>query len=87
VRSVALSAARTAGIQSWDVSFKGTLQTMHEFLARFQQAPSLEQWVDDWLATTAQIRVGHRPDRIDADQLAWLESQIPWVKSQIADDK
>jgi putative transposase len=65
VRGVAFEAAQTAGVEPWTISFKGTLQTTHEFLARFHHATSLDQWVDDWLATTAQIRVGHRPDRIE----------------------
>jgi hypothetical protein len=65
VRGIAFEAAQIAGIEPWTVSFKGTLQTMHEFLARFHHVASLNQWVDDWLATTAQIRVGCRPNRIE----------------------
>ena len=65
VRGVAFEAAQTAGVEPWTISFKGTLQTMHEFLARFHHAASLHKWVDDWLAMTVQIRVGDRPDRIE----------------------
>ena len=65
VRRIAFEAAQAAGIEPWTISFKGTLQTMHEFLARFHHTASLYKWVDDWLAITAQIRVGDRPNRIE----------------------
>jgi len=65
VRRIAFEAAQTAGIEAWTISFKGTLQTMHEFLGRFHHAAAVHKWIDDWLATTAQIRVGCRPNRIE----------------------
>jgi hypothetical protein len=61
VRGVAFEAAQTAGVEPWTISFKGTLQTTHEFLARFHHAASLNQWVDDWLA-----RKQANPEGVDA---------------------
>jgi hypothetical protein len=65
VRRVALEAARDSGRPPWQISFKGTLQSLLEFLTRFHQAPSLVGWVDELLATAGQLHVGHRPDRIE----------------------
>ena len=65
VRRVALEAALANHLEPWQISFKGTLQTLNEFLARFHRATVVEQWVESWLRTIAQIQVGHRPDRIE----------------------
>jgi putative transposase len=65
VRRVAMEAALSSDTEPWHISFKGTLQTLNEFLARFHQTEHVVQWVEAWLATLAQIQVGHRPDRIE----------------------
>ena len=87
VRGVALEAAQTAGIEPWTVSFKGTLQTMHAFLGRFRQAAALDQWIDDWLAATAQLRVGHRPDRIEPYAVKRRPKEYPPLQEPRAEYK
>jgi len=65
VRRLTLEAAQASGQEPWQISFKGTLQSLLEFLARFHQIPSVSRWVEELLATIAQLHVGHRPNRIE----------------------
>jgi len=65
VRRVMLEAARTSAKEPRQISFQGTLQSLLEFLARFHRTPSVTQWVDQLLAIIAQLKVGHRPNRVE----------------------
>jgi len=87
VRGIAFEAAQTAGVEPWTISFKGALQTMHAFLGRFRQAVALDQWVDDWLAATAKIRVGHRPDRIEPYAVKRRPKEYPPLQEPRAEYK
>jgi putative transposase len=65
VRWVAMDAAWSYDTEPWRISFKGTLQTLNEFLVRFHQTTDVVHWLEAWLATLIQIQVGYRPDRIE----------------------
>lgn len=65
VRRVAQAAARASGKRPWRISFKGTQQTLLEFLARLREFPSVTLWWESLLATIAQLEVGDRPDRVE----------------------
>jgi hypothetical protein len=65
VRRVMLEVAQTSKLQPWEISFKGTLQTLLEFLARFHQTPTVATWVEEIIKTIAQLQVGHRPNRVE----------------------
>lgn len=67
IRGMMALAAEQAGIDPWQVSFKGALQTINAFLPHLQTA-SAEPAESLWRALLAAIgthRVGNRPDRIE----------------------
>lgn len=65
VRRLTLEAARGSQQEPSQISFKGALQTLLEFLARLHQITSVSHWVDEMLNASAQIQVGRRPDRVE----------------------
>lgn len=65
LRGVMATAAREAGLQPSQVSFKGTLQTLARFLPLVTSAASLDAWHQALLAAVAEHRVGNRPDRYE----------------------
>jgi len=65
IRRVMTEAAIEAGIEPWQVSFKGALQTLAHFLPLAASAVSLEAWYRALLAAIAAHIVGNRPDRIE----------------------
>lgn len=71
VRRVAAEATRDAGVRPWSISFKGTLQTLNEFLPRLHRMHP-QEWLDGLVGTAEQIRVDRR-DRIEP----WATKQRP----------
>lgn len=65
IRRVMAEAALAAGTQPWQISFKGTLQTLNHFLPLLRSAVSLEHWIHSLLIAIATHEVGHRPDRYE----------------------
>jgi len=65
IRGVMAAAAREAGKVPWEISFKGTLQTLGQFLALFLTKVHCEVWCRALLTAVAAHRVGHRPDRFE----------------------
>jgi putative transposase len=65
IRGVMASAALASGRSPWEVSFKGTLQTLHHFLPTLLSTISSESWCKALLAAIATHIVGHRPDRFE----------------------
>jgi hypothetical protein len=65
IRRVASEAARTARVWPEKISFKNTMQAINEFFPRLHQAARIEDWIDGLLSTVAEVRVGHRPNRIE----------------------
>lgn len=65
IRGVMASAASVAGRSPWEISFKGTLQTLHHFLPTLLSTISSESWCNALLAAIATHIVGNRPDRFE----------------------
>ena len=65
VRGVMASAALKSGRSPWEISFKGTLQTLSHFLPTLLSRISSEAWCEALLAAIATHIVGHRPDRFE----------------------
>lgn len=77
VRRTMLEAARVHQQKPWQLSFKGTLQALLEFLARLHRTPSVASWLDQLLMTTAQLQVGSRPNRIEPYALKRRPKDFP----------
>jgi putative transposase len=65
IRGVMASAASESGRSPWEISFKGTLQTLSHFLPTLLSRISSEAWCGALLAAIATHIVGHRPDRFE----------------------
>jgi len=65
IRGVMASSALASGRSPWEISFKGTLQTLNHFLPTLLSRISSEAWCNALLAAIATHIVGHRPDRFE----------------------
>ena len=65
IRGVMAAAAQQAGKCPWQISFKGTLQTLSQFLPMLLSRISSEAWCTALLTAVATHAVGHRPDRFE----------------------
>ena len=65
IRHTLAAAALAAGVQPWQISFKGTLQTLNQFLPHLHSAASVEAWLQALLAAIATHTVGNRPGRCE----------------------
>ncbi len=65
IRKVMAMTAAKAGVEPWAVSFKGTLQTLGQFLPLLHTRMSIEVWCRTLLDAIATHAVGNRPDRVE----------------------
>jgi hypothetical protein len=65
IRGVMAAAAFQSGQPPWEISFKGTLQTLDRFLPILLSRISSEAWCDALLTAVATHIVGDRPDRFE----------------------
>jgi len=65
IRGVTASAALESGRLPWEISFKGTLQTLNHFLPLLLSKVASEAWCTALLAAIATHIIGHRPDRFE----------------------
>ncbi len=65
IRGVMASAAFQSGKSPWEISFKGTLQTLDQFLPILLSRVSNEAWCKALLTAVATHLVGDRPDRFE----------------------
>lgn len=65
IRGTMVAAALQARIQPFQSSFKGTVQTVNQFLPGFLHVSDIESWVRIMLRMIATHIVGDRPDRIE----------------------
>jgi hypothetical protein len=65
IRGVMAAAAQQAGKCPWDISFKGTLQTLSQFLPLLLSGATTEVWCEALLTAVAVHVVGDRPDRFE----------------------
>jgi hypothetical protein len=65
IRGAMASAALESGRSPWEISFKGTLQTINHFLPILLSKISSEAWCEALLTAIATHIVGKRPDRME----------------------
>lgn len=65
IRGVMAAAALQSGRSPWEISFKGTLQTLSQLLPMLQSRISSEAWCRVLLTAVSSHIVGNRPDRIE----------------------
>ena len=65
IRGVMAAAAFQSGKSPWEISFKGTLQTLNQFLPILLSKVSSEAWCEALLTAVATHIVGDRPDRFE----------------------
>jgi hypothetical protein len=65
IRGVMASAAKDSGRSPWEISFKGTLQTLGQFLPILLSRISSEAWCKALLRAVATHIVGNHPDRFE----------------------
>ena len=65
IRGVMATAAFHSGQSPWEISFKGTLQTLSQFLPLLLSRVSSEAWCVALLTAVATHNVGDRPDRFE----------------------
>jgi hypothetical protein len=65
IRGVMAAAAQQAGKYPWEISFKGTLQTLSQFLPLLLARVTTEAWCAALLTAVAAHIVGDRPDRFE----------------------
>lgn len=65
IRRVMATAAYQSGHSPWEISFKGTLQTLSHFLPVLGGRITSEAWCDALLTAVATHIVGDRPDRFE----------------------
>ena len=65
IRGVMAAAAFQSGKSPWEISFKGTLQTLSQFLPMLLSRVSSEAWCTALLTAVATHIVGDRPDRFE----------------------
>ena len=65
IRSVMAAAAFQSGKSPWEISFKGTLQTLDQLLPILLSKITNEAWCNALMAAVATHVVGHRPDRFE----------------------
>lgn len=63
IRGVMAAAAFQSGRSPWEISFKGTLQTLSQFLPLLLSGAASEVWCAALLTAVAAHIVGNRPDR------------------------
>jgi len=65
LRGVMATAAFEADRSPWEISFKGTLQTLKEFLPILLTSVPSDMWCEALLTAVATHVVGNRPDRFE----------------------
>jgi hypothetical protein len=65
LRGVMAAAAIKSGRSPWEISFKGTLQTLNQFLPLLSATITAEYWCNVLLSAVATHIVGDRPDRFE----------------------
>ena len=65
IRGVMAVAAQKANKCPWEISFKGTLQTLNQFLPLLMATTAADAWCEALLTAVATHIVGNRPDRFE----------------------
>ena len=65
IRKVMAIAAKEASVAPYQISFKGALQTLNNFLQSFNRQTDIEQWCRALINAIGSHRVADRPDRYE----------------------
>jgi hypothetical protein len=65
VRRLMAVSSQKAGVEPWQLSFKGALQTLAAFLPMLYSDVSLDNWCTAFVAAIATHTVGDHPDRYE----------------------
>lgn len=65
IRKVMAIAAKEAGVSPYQISFKGALQTLSNFLLSFNSQTDIEQWCRALINAIGAHQVADRPDRYE----------------------
>ena len=65
IRKTIAVAAAQQGVLPYQISFKGALQTLMNFMASLHVDTDLDQWCIRLLTAIASNKVGNRPDRVE----------------------
>jgi hypothetical protein len=87
VRQIVVAAALEAGVEPWQISFKGAWQSLTEFLARLHGCADVVAWLEVLLWSVAQQQVAHRPDRHEPYATKRRPKEYPNLKEPRADYK
>jgi hypothetical protein len=87
VRRIMVEAAIVAGVQPWQISFKGAWQSLTEFLARLPGCTDVEAWLEALLTVAAQTRVGDRPHRHEPYRIKRRPKEFPFLTQARAEYK
>jgi putative transposase len=80
IRRVMAQAALTSDRLPWEISFKGTLQTLSQFLPMLLSQVSSERWCEALLAAVATHIVGNRPDRFEPRKVKRRRKHYPYLR-------
>ena len=80
VRQVMSEAAMQGDVQPWQISFKGTMQTLNQFLSLFGSSIDSETLCFELFRCCLQHVVGHRPDRYEPRVVKRRPKPYPLMK-------
>lgn len=87
VRRVMALAAIEAQLEPWQISFKGALQTLHQFLPLLMFCPQPDAGCDALVRAVANHLVGQRPDRSEPRGIKRRPKLYPRLQKPRADYK
>jgi DDE family transposase len=79
IRRVMALAAAECEIPPWAVSFKGTLQTLNQFLPLLTNSITIDEWCAALIRCIVVQPVGNRPDRIEPRLVKKRPKQYKWL--------
>jgi hypothetical protein len=79
IRGVMAIAAFQSGKSPWEISFKGTLQTLNQFLPLLLGRLSTDAWCEALLTAIATHVVGNRPDRVEPRRVKRRPKQYKYL--------
>jgi putative transposase len=77
IRGVMAAAAQQSDVSPWEISFKGTLQTLSQFLPLLVAEASTEAWCQALLTSVATHIVADRPDRFEPRRIKRRPKHYP----------
>lgn len=80
IRRVMAVAAFASGVEPWEVSFKGALQTLNHLLPVLSMRGSTEAWCTALLEAVSTHLVGQRPDRYEPRVRKRRPKQYPLLR-------